>query len=39
MVKNAKFQFKKVQLNEIQFKNGFLMRAYNRESFKEKKNI
>ena len=33
MLKNAKFEVKKIQLNKIIFKNGCLMRVDNNESF------
>ena len=37
MLKNAKFDVKKIQFNKIIFKNGCLMRVDNNESFQEKK--
>ena len=39
MLKNAKFEVKKIQLNKIIFKNGCLMRVDNNESFQEKKSL
>ena len=39
MLKNAKFEVKKIQLNKIIFKNGCLMRVDNTESFQEKKSL
>ena len=37
MLKNVKFDVKKIQFNKIIFKNGCLMRVDNNESFQEKK--
>ena len=39
MLKNAKFDVKKIQFNKIIFKNGCLMRVDNNESFQEKKSL
>ena len=39
MLKNAKFEVKKIQFNKIIFKNGCLMRVDNNESFQEKKSL
>ena len=39
MLKNAKFEVKKTQLNKIIFKNGCLIRVDNNECFQEKKSL
>ena len=39
MLKNPKFDVKKIQFNKIIFKNGCLMRVEKNESFQEKKSL